>query len=395
MRTLFRFMLPAALIAVAACDDPTEVVYVDDEPGRPEELAVEYRWQFEGFTAAGQPVGHPAVQVTWLPPVSWDDEVFRIYARRLGASSFSLVATVTSCTVDGCTYLDRDVTEGVAYEYYVAATFENGSRETTTDYRDEIAVPAAAALAAPRADTAVALDRAAFVRWTDPQNGENIDRYRVFLTRVDGDAYLYPAGESDGMGYVDLRAENGHEYAYRVAAVDTLGRVSALSAEITAVPRPDFAGELVYAFGDHAAESGFRFSTSEDVLAVVPGDAAGAHWRLEADGDGWRIVPLNGTQVTEYPGRTTAIACGPAADAECRAARVAPAAGYTTAPVPVNPEFSYVFRVVGSDGQPHFGVIRVTLTGTDGTDRRLMVFDWAYQTRANEPRLNLGAGAGN
>ena len=66
---------------------------------------------------------------------------------------------------------------------------------------------------------------------------------------------------------------------------------------------------------------------------------------------------------------------------------MAPAAGYSTAPIPVNPEFSYVFRVTGSDGQVHFGVIRATLLGSDQDANDLMVFDWAYQLRANEPRL--------
>ena len=98
-------------------------------------------------------------------------------------------------------------------------------------------------------------------------------------------------------------------------------------------------------------------------------------------------MPLNDTSVVEFSGRTTALACGPGADAGCRAATRAPAAGYTTAPVPINPEFSYVFRVTGSDGQPHYGVIRASILGSDGAGHDLMIFDWAYQTLANDIRL--------
>jgi hypothetical protein len=112
-------------------------------------------------------------------------------------------------------------------------------------------------------------------------------------------------------------------------------------------------------------------------------------WRLEEDATGWHIVPLNGTAVLEYPGgRTTALACGPGSDANCRAATRAPAAGYQTTPILVNPEFSYVFRVAGSDGQTHYGVIRVQLLGSDASNRQLMIFDWAYQLVAGDVRLN-------
>lgn len=390
MRTYFRTALAATLlVATAACErSPVIVDPIDgDPPGAPREVAVEFRHQFEGFTASGQPVGHPTVVVSWQPPSSWDGEVFRVYAGGSGGS-FTLIATVTSCTSDGCTYVDRDVSSGTTYEYYVAAVNERTGQETASEFREQITVPGAFTPAAPQADTAVALDNAAFVRWNDPANGAVIGHYQVYLTRVDGDAYLYPAGRSDGLGYVDLRAENGHVYGYRVAAVDTLGRVSALSPEITAIPRPDFSGELVYAFADSALASGFRFQEDEATNPILAGSSAQAHFRLETGPTGWQIVPLNGTQVTEYPGRTTALVCGPASDAGCRAASVAPVAGYQTGPIAVNPEFSYVFRVVGSDGQVHYGVIRATLLGSDQDANDLMVFDWAYQIRANEPRLD-------
>jgi hypothetical protein len=387
MRTPFRLLVPAALLLGAACNEGTTVITGGDRPDPPTDLSVAFHHEFEGFTSSGQPVGHPTVVVSWFPPSSWSDEVFRVYARSVGSSAFTLIATVTSCTVDGCTYVDREVSTGNSYEYYVASLNERTGEEAVSDFRDQVTVPAASTPAAPQPDTAVALDNGAFIRWHDSANGANVGHYAVYLTHLDATSYLYPVGESDGTGYVDLRADNGHVYGYRLATVDTLGRVSALSPELTAVPRPDYSGELVYAFADSAAASGFRFQSDESANPVLAGGSAQAQWRLETGPSGWQIVPLNGTQVVQY-GRTTALVCGPGADAGCTSVTRAPAAGYTASPIAVNSEYSYVFRVTGSDGQPHYGVIRASILGSDQSGKDLLIFDWAYQLRANEPRLD-------
>ena len=118
MRTK-RLVLTAALI-LAACDNDPAVVIVDpDPPDAPRELAVAYTWVHEDFTN-GQPVGYPAVDITWLPPASWNGEVFRVYGKLQSSANFSRIATVTSCTTAGCVYRDRDVRHGQIYEYYVA-----------------------------------------------------------------------------------------------------------------------------------------------------------------------------------------------------------------------------------------------------------------------------------
>src|SRR3954470_20881824 len=165
--------------------------------------------------------------------------------------------------------------------------------------------------------------------------------------------------------------------------------VSALSAEFTVAPRPDASGELINTFQTNAALSGFRFQASEATDPILSGTGAGVQWRLEGDGTGWHIVPLNGTSVIEYPGgRTTALACGPGSDANCRAVTRAPVAGYQTTPIAVSPEYSYVFRVTGDDGQPPYGGLRVQLLGSDGAGPGLMIFDWAYQLLPNDARLD-------
>lgn len=381
----------AAAALLAACDRNT-FIGGGGRPGAPTDLSVETHWVLEGFTSGGQSVGYPVVDVKWNPPSSWNDEPFRVYARRAGGSGFFLIATVTSCTSQGCVYRDRNVTGGTSYEYYVATANEDTNEETPTDFRETVQVPTLTTPATPQLDSAVALDNAAFIRWHDGGNGANLWKYLVYLTRIDGTSYLYGLGETDGTGLVDTRATNGHVYGYRIAAVDTMEHVSALSAEVTVAPRPDAAGELVYSFQTNPTLSGFRFQNAESANPIVDGGAATAQWRLEHTAAGWKIVPLNGTSVVEFSGRTTALACGPGADADCRAATRAPAAGYVTTPITVNPEFSYVFRVTGSDGQPHFGVIRASILGSDGAGHDLMIFDWAYQLIANDVRLSRAAG---
>lgn len=391
MKTIARkYLAVAGLLLAAACDnDPNPVVVNPGEaPGQPTDLFASYAWVLEGFEN-NQPFGYPSVQVTWLPPSDWDNEVFRVYGKQASAASFTLVATVTSCTDFGCVYTDRNVAYGTDYEYYVSAYDETSDLETESDFRDVVRVPANQRPGAPTALESVGLDNAMYLRWNpNTANGDNVSRYVVYLTRVDDTDAEYAVGQTDGTGFLDERAENGSEFAYRIATVDTMGHYSNLSAEVTGVPRPDFAGELIYAFADSAAGSGFRFQANEADNPIVPGNSTSAHWRLESSAAGWRIVPLNGTQVTEW-GATTALACGPGADAGCVAARVAPAGGYNTAPIPVKAEFSYVFRVTGADGQPHFAVLRATMLGTDQSGKDLLIFDWAYQTAPNEPRLNI------
>ncbi|MFL5386051.1 MAG: hypothetical protein ACJ8GN_26345 [Longimicrobiaceae bacterium] len=392
MRRKLLFSLAAAAL-LAACDRDHTIVGGGPPPAAPTDLTVQARWILEGFTSAGQPSGYPAVDLQWNPPGSWNDEVFRVYGRRAGDSGFFLIATVTSCTASGCVYRDRNVTAGLTYEYYVATTNENANLETPTQFRETVSVPAATTPATPLADSAVALDNAAWLRWRDGGAGGSLWKYVVYLTRLDGTSYLYGLGETDGTGFVDTRAANGHVYGYRVAAVDTLEHVSALSAEFAAAPRPDASGELIYSFQSNPTLSGFRFQPSEATDPILAGTATTAQWRLEQDAAGWRIVPLNGTAVMEYPGgRTTALTCGPGSDATCRAVTRAPVAGYQTTPVAVNPEYSYVFRVTGSDGQPHYGVIRAQLLGSDGAGHQLMIFDWAYQVLPNDVRLNRTGG---
>jgi hypothetical protein len=384
--------LAAGLLLAGACSDDPDVIVLPggDPPSAPQDLFAQYAWVLDGFDGTTS-VGHASVELTWLPPADWSDEVFRVYGKRASSQNYSLIATVTSCTTAGCVYRDVNVTAGQDYDYYVATYDEATDQETTSEFSEVVRVPGSSRPASPAGPAAVALDGAVFLRWTTPAaNAENVSRYLVYLTSLDGEEFTYAVGQTDGNGFLDQRAENGSEYGYRIATVDTLGHVSNLSAEVFAIPRPDFTGELVFAFADSAQASGFRFQEAEGDNPVLAGSSASAHFRLESDGTGYRIVPLNGTSVVEY-GFTSALVCGPGSDEGCSAARTAPTSGYSTAPITIDPEYSYVFRVTGDDGQLHYGVVRVAMLGTDQHGNDMAVLDWAYQLQPNQPQLDKRA----
>ena len=155
-------------------------------------------------------------------------------------------------------------------------------------------------------------------------------------------------------------------------------------------PRPDFQGEVLFDFFDDADHSGFRFQEDEGLLPIVSGFDDGRHFRLEVDQSGWWFVP--GPQAGIFPTGvfTTALKCGVGADFTCQDWTTAPTAGYESADVGIAPEFTYMFRVVGDDGQIHYGSVRVALVASDQGGNDLIVFDWSYQTQANNPSLAPG-----
>jgi hypothetical protein len=365
------------LLAMAGCRvDATTRPWTDAPSG----LEARYEWISEGWSGV-DPVGQPSVQLSWLVPAQFRGESFRVYGRRAGQGSYLLQATVTSCADGLCRYSDINIDYGREYEYFVAA-FDQRSGEEAASQPVRVTVPAATAPGVPGQPHVTALDGSLFLSWQRPANADaTISHYQVFLVREDDRSLLYRTGETDGGGYLDTRTVNGVRYGYRIAAVDFNGHPSRMSAEASGVSRPDASGQLVYSWEARPAESGFRFRSDERTSPVVPGGSADADWRLEVTGNGWRIRPLNGAAI--HPaGFTTALVCGPAADEGCIAVREAPASGYTTAAVDVEPEHSYVFRL-----DNHYGVIRVTHWGITVDDRPFVILDWAFQTRPNTREL--------
>jgi hypothetical protein len=362
----------AALVPIlffAACSD--DVVYVDNSvPAAPRGLTASYY--------AG------AVTLSWELAPAWNGEPFRVYSKRVTDSGWFFIAEVTSCIDEVCTYQDVNVLGGQRYEYYVAAVGPNGG-ESASDVVVEVLVPEFVPPPVPSAPLVIALDNANYVTWGPSARGAaDFSHYRVYL---DDGSSVFILGETDSEGFLDLLAANGNTYAYFVTSVDLDGHESEGSLLAEGTPRPDFSGEWIYDYFAVPQSSGFRFVEDESVLPIVDGDDPFRHFRLETDIDGWWLVP--GPEAAVYPAgfQTTALKCGPGADAGCTDLSVAPSSGYVAQDIQIGAQESYVLRVVGDDGQLHYGVIRVTLLGFDQNDDPIMIFDWAYQLQAGNPNL--------
>jgi hypothetical protein len=362
------------------------------EPGgptmdRPGSLEGRYEWVLDGWIDS-QPAGQPTVLLTWAPPTAWRGEPFRVYGRRAGAGTHRLMATVTACAGNRCRYVDPDIASGQRYEYYVAVVDERAGREVTTPNSIEVVVPSYTRPPRPAAPHVVALDNLLFLQWDDVNlPADRIWKYLVFMERRDRTALFQP-GETDGLSFVDGLARNGLSYRYATAVVDTDGHISERGPwSEWRIPRPDAQGALVYAFADSAAASGFRFDPQNRTARVVAGNAADAHWRLEAGPGGWTLRPLGGAGVRDG-GFTTALACGPGSDPDCTAVTEAPATGYQDTPIPLTLEHTYLFRIPAGSGA-HYAKLRVQILAFGQQDRRLMIFDWALQTVAGERGLNV------
>lgn len=368
--------LALSMVALTACQD--ELIFVDDPgvPAAPRAVDASYY--------AG------SVTVTWELAPDWNGEAFRVYSRRVTDSEWFFIAEVTSCSQDFCTYEDINVVASETYEYLVSAVNDAGS-ETEAATVVQVFVPQWVAPPIPDATSVIALDGANYVVWgVASRAAGDFSHYKVYLD--DGGTALL-LGETDSEGFLDLLAMNGETSGYFVTAVDSDGHESDGSIIGEGTPRPDFSGELIYDFADVPGSSGFLFSEDETVVPVVDGsNPADFDFRLEQDVSGWWMVLGDNAAVYQNGFPTTALKCGVGADAGCVDVPTAPGSGYVTADTQLLTETSYVLRVVGSDGELHYGIIRVTHLGTDQSGADLMIFDWAYQLQANNPDLVIGSG---
>lgn len=359
-------------LALAGCEDDVIVVPVGGEPEAPRAL--------EAFYYAG------VVTVSWELAPGWNGESFRVYSRRVTDVDYFFIAEVTSCAAEVCAYEDRNVLAGQTYEYYVSAVDPTSGFETATDYSVEVFVPDPVPPPVPTGVATIALDNANYITWASTsRSADDFSFYRLYLEGEDGSEFLL--GETDSEGFLDLLAANGETYQYFVTSVDDQGHESGGSTLAVGTPRPDYHGEVVYDFTDRPGDSGFRFQEDESTPPIMDGSSPSRHFRLEADGSGWWIVPGPDAEVYPVGFVTTALRCGLEADAPCADVSRAPTSGYTFDDVALEPQTSYVLRVRGDDGLEHYGVIRVEFLGFDQDDDALMIFDWAYQVQAGNPDL--------
>ena len=365
-----------ATLGAAGCDGDWVVVEDEPPPMAPRDLEAHY--YAEG------------VDLHWRTGPGWSGESFRVHGKRESDPEYYFIAEVTSCIEGWCTYRDVNVLPRVTYEYYVSAFDEATGLETASAYSVEVHVPEPIPPAVPEGVTSVALDNSAYVHWDNAAAGEaDFAAYRVYLADAGGDLFL---GETDSPGFIDLLAENGLTYDYYVTSVDDQGHESDPSALAACTPRPDYTGEVIYAHRDRPELSAFRFQESEELEAVVDGARRDRHFRVESDAEGVWVVPASPVRVYPEVRWTSSLKCGPAADADCVSWETAPRTGYTTDAVGLVAGYTYMFRVPGEDGEVRFGSIRASIMGFDQDGRELVVFDWAYQTQPDNPKLGPAGG---
>ena len=368
VRTTMTMIAMAAL--TAACEDADTIFVPGNGPDAPRALAVAYY--------AG------AVTVSWELGPYWNGEPFRVYSKRASDSGWFLIAETTNCIDEYCEYVDVNVFADTDYDYYVAAVDDYGN-EAATPQALRIHVPRWSPPPVPGGIEVVALDGANYLRWDDrARDAGDFSHYRVWLW-LDGAGYLL--GETDSEGFLDELAENGLTYEYYVSAVDADGHESDGSASGFGTPRPDYHGEVLYDWFSTPNASGFVFREDESIDPIVSGSNGTRHFRLEVDAGGWWLVPGPGVQVHRDAWATTALRCGPGADAGCTALDVAPTSGYGTDDTWLQGQTTYVLRVPGDDGKMRYAVLRVEMLGYDQDDRPLVIFDWAYQLQVGNPAL--------
>jgi hypothetical protein len=368
-----RVLLVTGVVLLGACDDDNHIFVPAAGPAPPVGLDAGYY--------------NRAVTVYWDLSSGWNGESFRVFGKRAGQSTFLLIAEVTSCSAGSCEYTDTNIASNVSYDYFVSALDPDTGVETDSDQTVRVSVPSFTPPPIPAGLEVVALDATNYLRWNDDArlDGE-FSAYRVYLLSDQG-ATETLLGESDSPGFLDALAENGVTSSYAVSSVDIFGHESLTSSSRDGTPRPDFTGELVYSFMDDPVLSGFIFSESDQADPIVDGGSIARHFRLETDVAGWWLVP--GPSAAVFPDGvfTTELKCGVAADPQCVDWTIAPLSGYSSVEIAVQPEFTYMWRIVGSDGLIRYGAVRVTLLGTDQLGSALMIFDWAYQLQAGNPLL--------
>ncbi len=357
-----RACLPFLLVGLWACDE-ANFLTPRGEPAPPRDL--------QGHYYAG------AVHLSWELDPGWRDDSFRVYGKRTTDPDYFMLAEVTSCSEGVCVYTDLNIQPRISYEYFVAAVNPDTGWETSSDHAIEVFVPDPTPPPAPAEVEAVGLDGVLYLHWADAQrDADGFGFYRVYLAEGEGGSTLL--GETDSEGFVDLLVQNGSTYAYFVTSVDEFGHESEGSVSVSATPRPDFHGELMYAHGDDPSRSGFRFQAAELDDPLLPGDAPDRDFRLEFDEEGWWIAPGPEAEVHPEGFSTTQLRCGPASGAFCVDLPRAPASGYSGNRVPIAVGYTFVLRMQTGEGEYLYGAIRVSHLGF-AQDGALMIFDWVFQ----------------
>ena len=194
----FGLLILPMILGLAACDNDDFIYYDDEYAAPPENLDAWYYNQ--------------AVYVTWELAPAWDNDSFRVYAKRVSDANYFLIAEVTNCSGGLCSYTDVNILPDITYEYDVVSVSPSGL-ESPSEWSVEVYVPFPDPPPDPGMVEVVALDNANYLRWSNnARNASDFSFYRVYLMDNGGDNFIL--GETDSEGFLDLLALNGDSYSY-------------------------------------------------------------------------------------------------------------------------------------------------------------------------------------
>jgi hypothetical protein len=341
---------------------------------------------FYDVTSGGPGTIPVATLLEWDQVNDGSVSAWNVYSRSNTAESFFLRGTTTSNS-----FHDQGVPE---LEYYVTAVdfdgFESlGSNVVTVDER--LTLPAVLQLSSTSLDGAVALYWSDNPFESDPQGFRT---YRVFSTPFNLDTGVclntgwVLEGTTVAPEFIAGALVNGQPRCFGVSAVSVEGFESLWSPIVDDTPRPDAHNVAITATQFDAAQSGFRFwrdqngdgqSQDAELGLVLPGASPDADFSIERDGAGqlW-LTPLRAqASVALYSG-------GPVDD--LTSIDIAPVAGYSHAPVQLQPGYGYVVQISGSaDGFLRYGAVRASHVGRD-----FAIVDWSFQPDPGNPQLIRG-----
>ena len=245
-------------------------------------------------------------------------------------------------------------------------------------------------LQAPATLTSISLNGAVDLQWSDnaySADPNDFNYYQVYSTSYNLDQNLCGAswateGTTVSPEFLVGALTNGVPECFKVTAVSLDNIESAESPLRNDTPRPDARNIVLWAVGDSAGRSGFRFwlDANNDGIAqptelgiTGAGGSTLMDFYVDSTAAGLTIVP-------QRPGDSLqAYTNGPIAD--LTSIDIAPNGGYARSPLLAQPMWGYVVQMI--EGQYYvYGGLRITAVGPN-----YIIFDWSYQTDPGNPEL--------
>jgi hypothetical protein len=358
-----RWLLVAACVSLAACDQLTGLLTDPDAPGN-----LSYQ-----LIPSGDPNAPLGVLLMWDVPASGRANAFNVYGR-VNGGDWQLRGTTTSPT-----FHDAGTPEA---QYYVATRDVDGNELGNSN---TITIDLEARLPAPLGLASISLNGAVQLHWSNnvvTGSASTFDHYRVYSTAYDGSrgvcttAWVLEGSTVSDAFLVD-KLTNGASRCFAVSAITHDGHESLWSDSRLDTPRYDARNVLVYAQSVRPDSAAFLFldETTKKIGLVSSVARTDADFTVDrhADGSFWLSPARSGATVTLY-------ASSPVPD--LTSIDRAPPTGFASTALQAQPGYAYAFRLQKTDGT-HFAAVRVAYVGAS-----YVVFDWSYQSAPGNAELN-------